>query len=164
MKFDYLLKFVIIGDSNAGKSNILSYYAFGKFKEKYKSPIGCDFGVRKIEIKNKIYRLQIWDTAGQEKFRFITRVYYKNSVCTIIVYNIADRNSFNSIPSWIEDCKKESPKTITMVFYNTTYEISKKIEEGYYDLNDSNSVIKCWNKENDIILNKPQKNSNCMIV
>ena len=208
MKFDYLLKFVIIGDSNAGKTNILSYFAFRKFREKYQGPIGCDFGVRKIEIKNKIYRLQIWDTAGQENFRSFTRAYIKNSVCTIIVYNIADRNSFNSIPSWIEECKKESPKTITMVlvgnvrkledkrevsyeegknladkngikfyevssitgqninelFYNTTYEISKKIEEGYYDLNDSNSVIKCWNKEYDIILNKPQKKSICMIV
>ena len=208
MKFDYLLKFVIIGDSSAGKSNILLYFNHGKFKEEYQLTIEPSFWLRNIEIKNKIYRLQIWDTTGQEKYRPIIRTFYKNSVCAIVVYNIADRNSFNSIPSWIEECKKQSPKTITMVlvgnvcesedkrevsyeegknladkngikfyeissitgeninelFYNTTYEISKKIEEGYYDLNDSNDVIKCWNKENDIILDKPQKNSNCMIV
>ena len=94
MKYDYLLKFVIIGDSNVGKTNILSYFAFRKFKEKDQFPIGCDFGVRKIEIKNKIYRLQIWDTAGQETFRSIIKAYYKNSVCAIMNYFIIPHTKY----------------------------------------------------------------------
>ena len=52
-----------------------------------------EFGAKNIEIRNKIYRIQIWDTAGQENFRSIMKAYYKNSVCAIIVYNIKNRIS-----------------------------------------------------------------------
>ena len=113
--FNYLLKFIVIGDSSVGKSNILLRYTQNEFNQEYQSTIGVEFGAKNIKINNKIYRIQIWDTAGQENFRSITRAYYKNSVCALVVYDITKRESFENVQSWIQDCRNQSPKTIIMV-------------------------------------------------
>ena len=194
INFDYLLKYIIIGDAAVGKSNLLLRYVHGQFKPEYQLTIGVEFGAKNIEISNKIFRIQIWDTAGQESFRSITRAYYKNSVCAMVVYDITSRDSFNNVMSWIEDCKNQSPKTIFMIlvgnkcdledkrqvsyeegqdlaeknellffetsakdginveeiFVNSAKEISKKIEQGYYDLeNDSCGIKKGVNRGNN---------------
>ena len=72
VNFDYLLKYIIIGDAAVGKSNLLLRYVHGQFKQEYQLAIGLKFGVKNIQIKDKIFRIQIWDTAGQENFRSIT--------------------------------------------------------------------------------------------
>ena len=115
VNFHYLLKYIIIGDASVGKSNILLKYAHNQFKAEYQLTIGVEFGAKNIKIKDKIYRIQIWDTAGQENFRSITRAYYKNSVCALVVYDITNRQSFENVKAWIEDCKSQSPSTILMV-------------------------------------------------
>ena len=69
-----------------------------------------------FEIRNKIYRIQIWDTSGQENFRTITRAYYKNSVCAIIIYDIKNRVSFEYFNNQIEDIKNSSKKNIIYIF------------------------------------------------
>ena len=193
VNFDYLLKYIIIGDAAVGKSNLLLRYVHGQFKPEYQLTIGVEFGAKNINISSKVFRIQIWDTAGQENFRSITRAYYKNSVCALVVYDISSRDSFNNITSWIEDCKNQSPKTIFMVlvgnkcdledkrqvsfeegkeladknellffessakdginvdeiFENSAKEIAKKIEQGYYDLeNDSCGIKKGINRSN----------------
>ena len=115
VNFNYLLKYIIIGDSSVGKSNILLRYSQDKFNDEYQTTIGVEFGAKNIELDKKIYRIQIWDTAGQENFRSITRAYYKNSVCAFVVYDISNRESFNNAQTWIEDCKSQSPKTVFLV-------------------------------------------------
>ena len=97
VNFDYLLKYIIIGDAAVGKSNLLLRYVHGQFKPEYQLTIGVEFGAKNIEISSKIFRIQIWDTAGQENFRSITRAYYKNSVCALVVYDISSRDSFNNV-------------------------------------------------------------------
>ena len=134
VNFDYLLKYIIIGDAAVGKSNLLLRYAHGQFKPEYQLTIGVEFGAKNIQINNQIFRIQIWDTAGQENFRSITRAYYKNSVCALVVYDISSRDSFNNVTTWIEDCKNQSPKTIFMVLVGNKSDLSDKrvisIEEG----------------------------------
>jgi small GTP-binding protein len=134
INFNYLFKYIIIGDAAVGKSNLLLRYAHGQFKDEYQLTIGVEFGAKNISINDKIYRIQIWDTAGQENFRSITRAYYKNSVCALVVYDITNRDSFNNIANWVEDCKNQSPKTIFMVLVGNKSDLSDKrvisIEEG----------------------------------
>ena len=96
-QFNYLLKYIIIGDEAVGKSNLLLRYAQNQFKTEYKVTVGVEFGARNITINNTIYRVQIWDTAGQERFRSITRAYYKNSICSLILYDISNRESFYNV-------------------------------------------------------------------
>ena len=206
VNFDYLLKYIIIGDAAVGKSNLLLRYVHGQFKPEYQLTIGVEFGAKNIEIDSKMFRIQIWDTAGQENFRSITRAYYKNSVCALVVYDISSRDSFNNVMSWIEDCKNQSPKTIFIVlvgnkcdledkrqvtyeegkeladknellffessakegtnvddiFVNSAKEISKKIEQGYYDLESDSCGIKKGinrNSSQEIHLGNEQQNN-----
>ena len=126
INFNYLFKFIIIGDAAVGKSNLLLRYAHGQFKQEYQLTIGVEFGAKNIQINDKIYRIQIWDTAGQENFRSITRAYYKNSVCALVVYDISNKESFNNISSWVEDCKNQSPKTIFMVLVGNKSDLEDK--------------------------------------
>ena len=132
--FNYLLKYIIVGDASVGKSNLLLRYTHGVFREEYQLTIGVEFGRSNITINDQIFRIQIWDTAGQENFRSITRAYYKNSACALIVYDVTRRASFESISSWIEDCKNSSPKSIMMVLVGNKVDLEEKreitIEEG----------------------------------
>ena len=206
VNFDYLLKYIIIGDAAVGKSNLLLRYVHGQFKPEYQLTIGVEFGAKNIEIDSKMFRIQIWDTAGTENFRSITRAYYKNSVCALVVYDISSRDSFNNVMSWIGDCRNQSPKTIFIVlvgnkcdledkrqvtyeegkeladknellffessakdginvddiFINSAKEISKKIEQGYYDLESDSCGIKKGinrNSSQEIHLGNDQQNN-----
>ena len=131
INFHYLLKYVIIGDSGVGKSNILLQYINGKFSDDFKATVGVEFGAKNIEINSRIYRIQIWDTAGQENFRSIARAYYKNSICACIVYDITNRNSFNSVQSWIDDCTKQTPRNILLLLIGNKNDLNDKREVQY---------------------------------
>ena len=113
-KYNYLLKYITIGSPNVGKSQIVQRFIKNNFNPKYEVTIGVEFGEKNIEIEDKILRIQIWDTCGQEQFKSITWAYYKNCVCAIIVYDITSRDSFNEVKNWIDDCINYSPKTVLM--------------------------------------------------
>ena len=131
MNFLYLLKFIIIGDSAVGKSNMLLRYIHDRFNEDFHSTIGVEFGAKNIQIDGKVFRIQIWDTAGQETFRSITRAYYKNSVCAFVVYDISNRATFDNIKSWVEDCKRLSPKTVLLILVGNKIDLEEKREVTY---------------------------------
>ena len=115
-----------------GKSNILLRYINNKFNDDFQTTIGVEFGAKNVSVDNKIYRLQIWDTAGQETFRSITRSYYKSSVCGFVVYDITKKSSFENIKGWIEDCKRHAPKTIVLVLIGNKNDL-KDIREVSYE-------------------------------
>ena len=131
LSYSYLLKYIIIGDSAVGKSNLLLRYVHDKFNEDYQATIGVEFGAKNVEINNEKYRIQIWDTAGQENFRSITRAYYKHSVCAIIVYDITNKDSFNHINSWIDECKNQSPKTVFFVLVGNKSDLENERKVNY---------------------------------
>ena len=131
VNFHYLFKYIIIGNSSVGKSCIMVRYIHGGFNEEFKTTIGVEFGSKSVTINKKIYKIQIWDTAGQETFRSITRAYYKNSVCACIVYDITNRQSFLDIKSWVDDCKKQSPKTVLLVLIGNKIDLDEQREVSY---------------------------------
>jgi len=121
---------IIVGDSFVGKSNILLKWTKNKFKTDHEITIGVEFGARNIKIDDnkKIFRIQVWDTAGQETFRSITRAYYKNSVCAFLVYDITNKESFKNISSWYEECKAQSPKTVLLILIGNKVDLADKRE------------------------------------
>ncbi|KAF7635178.1 hypothetical protein Mgra_00005464 [Meloidogyne graminicola] len=104
--YHYQYRIIVVGDSTVGKSSLLRYFTEGKQAESNEPTVGVDFNFRLVEIKpNYRIKLQLWDTAGQEKFRSITRSYYRNTVGIIIVYDITKRHTFDSLPDWIAEAE-----------------------------------------------------------
>ena len=134
-KFDYLLKFIILGDSSVGKTNILSAFKDGTFNDKLEPSIGVEFISKNIEIDDTIFRLQIWDTAGQENFLSMTRVYFRNSSCALIVYDITEKRSFEHVKFWISELKKEVPDSIILVLIGNKNDMDDKRIISYEDGN-----------------------------
>ena len=126
LNFNYLLKYIIIGDSAVGKSNLLLQYSQGQFNPEYQLTIAVEFGTKNLEIRKKIYRIQIWDTAGQENFKSITRAYFQSSACAIVVYDISSRDTFNNASNWIEDCKSQCSKKTFMVLVGNKLDLADK--------------------------------------
>ena len=129
--FNYLFKFIIIGDSSVGKSNLLLRYLNNKFEDEYQSTIGVEFGAKNLEIDNINYRIQLWDTAGQEQFRSITRAYYQNSVCAIVVYDISNEITFKNVKDWIDDVRAQSPKNIYIMLVGNKNDLVEKRQVSY---------------------------------
>ena len=131
MSFTYTFKFIIIGDSSVGKSCLLKKFIDGTFYNDFDTTIGVEFGAKIISCNNKNIKLQIWDTAGQETFRAITKSYYRGSCAIILVYDITQRSSFNNIPSWINDLKEINinDQTVILIGNKTDLIESRQVEK-----------------------------------
>ena len=113
--YSYSVKYIIVGDSSVGKSNILLRFSRNVFDPGHQATLGIEFANKHILYNNIDYLVQVWDTAGQENFRSVTRAYYKASAVAMVVYDITNEESFKNIQSWIKDCKDLAPKTVQMV-------------------------------------------------
>lgn len=96
-EFDFLQKIIIIGDSGVGKSNILLRFSKGTYTENHMATIGLNFVYKVVTIDDVKVKLQIWDTAGQDKFKTITKSYYRNSQGVLIVFGVDCRDSYYSV-------------------------------------------------------------------
>ena len=91
------IKLLLIGDSGVGKSCCLLRFSEDSFTPSFITTIGIDFKIRTIDLDGKRVKLQIWDTAGQERFRTITTAYYRGAMGILLVYDVTDEKSFNSM-------------------------------------------------------------------
>ena len=98
----------------------------GRFNPEHEITIGCEFMSKNIRIKDRDVRIQIWDTAGQETYRSITRTYYKSSTCAFIIYDITDRKSFSNITSWLNECKEMCYKDILICLVGNKTDLEEK--------------------------------------
>ena len=108
--YQYIFKLILIGNSGVGKSSILNRYMNKAFEESYKCTIGVDFLMKSIEINGKTVKLQLWDTAGQEKYKSMVASYYRGANVALVVFDITNHESFDSLPLWIENYYKNGPE------------------------------------------------------
>ena len=88
-----------------GKSCLLLQFTDKRFRQQHDLTIGVEFGARTIQIQEKNIKLQIWDTAGQESFKSITRSYYRGAAGALLVYDITRRDTFTHLTRWLEEVK-----------------------------------------------------------
>ena len=96
----FLLKVIILGDAGVGKTSLLNKYVKGQFSYQYKTTIGADFLTKEIVLDGQVVQLQLWDTAGQEKFHSMGAAFYRNAECCILVFDQTDPKTFETIDTW----------------------------------------------------------------
>lgn len=120
------LKYVIIGDSGVGKSCLTLQFTDKTFDPTHELTIGAEFGFYKTKHNGEDIILQLWDTAGQDSYKHMTKTYYRHCDCAILVFDITNRQSYNNISNWLE--------TLTLYTQNTN-EIEKILVGNKCDLN-----------------------------
>eukprot|EP00931_Biecheleriopsis_adriatica_P022478 TRINITY_DN14431_c0_g1_i1.p1 TRINITY_DN14431_c0_g1~~TRINITY_DN14431_c0_g1_i1.p1 ORF type:complete len:205 (+),score=19.61 TRINITY_DN14431_c0_g1_i1:151-765(+) len=103
--YNYLFKYIIVGDAGVGKSCLLLQFTDRRFRAEHDMTIGVEFGHRVVDIADQRIKLQIWDTAGQEAFRSITRAYYRGATGALLVYDISRRATFEHLAQWLMDAR-----------------------------------------------------------
>ncbi|RCH84670.1 Ras- protein Rab-2A [Rhizopus azygosporus] len=135
--YSYIIKYIIIGDTGVGKvsrkkkienkSCILLQFTDKRFMPAHDLTIGVGFGTRFITVNDQQTKLQIWDTAGQESFRSITRSYYRGAAGALLVYDITRRETFEHLSVWLEDVRQHAnPNTVIMLIGNKSDLESKR--------------------------------------
>ncbi|KAI6184180.1 hypothetical protein M3Y97_00568600 [Aphelenchoides bicaudatus] len=139
--YHYQYRIILIGDSTVGKSSLLRNFVDNRKAGIIEPTVGVDFYTRLVEIKpNYRVKLQIWDTAGQEKFRSITTAYYRNSAAVIVVYDTTNRQSFENVTTWLDEAEMNigganpSESVFLLVGHKADLEEKRQVlyEEGEY--------------------------------
>ena len=118
-KYEYIFKIILIGSSSVGKSSILQRYIQKVFNESYSCTIGVDFFMKSLDVGDKSIKLQLWDTAGTEKFRSITTGYYRGANAAFVVFDLTSKPTFDCLNEWIQNYYKysnpDSEKNVVLV-------------------------------------------------
>jgi len=98
-----LLKVIILGDSAVGKTSLLTRYVEKKFDNRHKATIGADFLIKELDINGTTVTLQIWDTAGQDRFQTLGSAFYRGADACFLVFDITSQQSFSHISAWRDE-------------------------------------------------------------
>lgn len=133
IEYDYLMKIIVVGDSQVGKSSLLLRYTEGTFNQNQTSTIGLDLKLRTENIDGKVCRVQIWDTAGQERFRTITHTFYRQTHGVLIVFDLTNEDSFKSVKKWYDEIKNYSPENTIIVLVGNKMDQKEKRVVNFED-------------------------------
>ncbi len=128
-----MFKVCIFGDGGVGKTCLVNRYLTGIFKSNTTMTIGVDFLLKTLEIEGKKVALQIWDFAGEDRFRFLLPSYVKGASCGIFMFDITRVSSLRNLPKWLEGFYKGTK--------DSDHEIPITLVGGKLDLHDRRSVI-----------------------
>jgi len=102
----YQFRLIMIGQSTVGKSSLLRQFKEGEYFPDISLTVGVDFHAKMVKVNGNSIKLQLWDTAGQDRFRAIVKAYYRNAVGGLLVFDITNRESFASLDDWYEEVMK----------------------------------------------------------
>ena len=129
-------KIILLGNSGVGKTSILERYAYNRFNEELLATLGLNFITEQVTLDNfKRIELKIWDTAGQEKFRSLSKSYFRNVDAVLFVFAINDSLSFENIKDWIElyNNNHNGKKNIPLYLIENKNDLERKVETNLID-------------------------------
>mmetsp|Transcript_48347 Transcript_48347/g.103638 ORF Transcript_48347/g.103638 Transcript_48347/m.103638 type:complete len:212 (+) Transcript_48347:133-768(+) len=133
MSYAYIFKFIVIGDQNVGKTCLLMQFTEKQFRMDHAPTIGVEFAARQIALDGKQIKLHIWDTAGLESFRALTKSYYRGASGALLVYDISDRKSFDHVAGWLEQAKQNASASMAILLVGNKCDLQQRqvsYEEG----------------------------------
>ena len=134
MKLESKIQLIVVGESCVGKTSLLYKYSQGYITQEHLATVGIEFFTKEEEINGRKIRVKIWDTAGQELYKSITKNFYRNSDGVIIVYDVTDRESFEKVQEWVQSISEntDTEKNIQKVLVANKVDLTRKVtkEEG----------------------------------
>ena len=126
-EIEYLYNVLIIGESTVGKTCFLARFTDGVFLEDHIATIGIDSRIKNIKLDDGTnVRIQIWDTAGQEKFRTITKNFYRNADGIILIYDVTKIDSFKSVHTWVKQVKANVSSDVSLVLVGNKIDLEEE--------------------------------------
>ncbi|MBY9008119.1 MAG: GTP-binding protein [Candidatus Lokiarchaeota archaeon] len=141
MDREFVFKLIILGDKGVGKTTLTYRYVTGLFRENLKQTIGIDIFSKFVEFEDKLFKFQIWDFGGEERFRSILPKYCTGADVALILYDIKNMISYEHLPIWI-NIVKENTKNIPILLIGTKNDLKKYRE---VPLDKGMEIIKTYN-------------------
>ncbi len=133
-EYDFIFKVLLLGNSDVGKSSLILRYVDQIWNEVFVPTIGVDFKVKTLEIDNKNIKMQIWDTAGEERFRNVISSYFKGSHGILLVYDITNKDSFKNLENWLIEIEKNASENVLKILIGNKNDLDNdreiKADEG----------------------------------
>ena len=129
-KTSYSIKIILLGDVAVGKTAILNRYIDGKFDENYSCTINVQSRKKEISFNQEIsIEMSIWDTCGEEKFRALTRQYYRESNGILLIFDLNNIKTFLNLKTWLKDIKEVAPKNVIIILIGNKLDIRRNINK-----------------------------------
>ena len=146
-QYDDQVGIIIIGDSSVGKTCLLKRFTSNIFFEQAMTTLGIELFKKVVEIKKKKYLVKIWDSCGQERLHAITYNYYKNADGIIVVYDINNKNTFDTLDNWVESineiCEEEVPYIIIGNKTDLERMVSKEDIDNFQNQHKDRKMFEC---------------------
>lgn len=108
------LKVVLIGDKSVGKTSIIHRFCHNQFSPQQAVTIGAAFTSKMISVNGQYIKFQIWDTAGQEKYRALLPLYYRDADVALVVFDVSNEHSFSTLKEWMVQLEHSAPEKLSM--------------------------------------------------
>ena len=128
-------KVIMLGDVAVGKTSLVTRFVDNEFKSAYHCTVGVEYKVKSLKIDPYTnVNLKIWDTCGEEKYRTITRQYYRDANGVVLVFDLTNKNSFDKLSGWLNDIKEYGPKDTCIILVGNKSDVQDRklflFEEG----------------------------------
>lgn len=124
---EVLLKFILIGEAGVGKTQIFQVYTGAKFQDEFINTIGVDFKTKHLVVDGQKVKLQIWDTSGQEKFKAITKSYYRGAQGVFIIFDVSSQDSFKNVTKWVDSIKEQGILSVDMILIGNKIDLKRTV-------------------------------------
>ena len=128
------VKIVVLGEMGTGKTSILHRWITNEFAHQ-NSTVGCAFSTKSVTFKSKIIRYEIWDAAGQERYRSLSSVYYRNAIVALLVYDVTRYETFNAVTDWVNELKANTSNNIMILIVGNKADLAneKQVDQEMVD-------------------------------
>jgi small GTP-binding protein len=125
-EFEHLFKLVVIGDSCVGKSKLIWRYINDEFHTSSHTTIGVELATKVLELDGRRVKVQVWDTAGQEKYRALTSNYYRGAVGVMFVYDISKSSTFANLDNWLNEVMKYHQEGVSFILVANKTDVAQR--------------------------------------
>ena len=136
MSHKYILKYIVIGEAGVGKSSLMQMFTDSRFNEDQQATIGIEFGTTIVTVNDIPVKLQIWDTSGSERFKSVTRSYYRGAAGGLLVYDISRRSTFSKIGTWLADARTNTNPHTAFILIGNKSDLEEEREVSYEEAKD----------------------------